>query len=167
MRGFESDRKWIIEKKNDVAIRAMDNKEKTDQFIEKNDEIEEGISRIPTDLPEDIQRQVDAAIENVRNDLKEESEQLSAEADEIKESADEIKESADEVMDMADSISEDLKEKGNKLRDLSGIPIIGSFAETKGNEVLDQADQIVDLRQETQQYQDDLNVSRNRLMGNR
>ena len=131
MRGFESDRKWIIEKKNDVAIRAMDNKEKTDQFIEKNDEIEEGISRIPTDLP------------------------------------DEIKESADEVMDMADSISEDLKEKGNKLRDLSGIPIIGSFAETKGNEVLDQADQIVDLRQETQQYQDDLNVSRNRLMGNR
>lgn len=88
MRGFESDRKWIIEKKNDVAIRAMDNKEKTDQFIEKNDEIEEGISRIPTDLPEDIQRQVDAAIENVRNDLKEESEQLSAEADEIKESAD-------------------------------------------------------------------------------
>lgn len=35
MRGFESDRKWIIEKKNDVAIRAMDNKEKTDQFIEK------------------------------------------------------------------------------------------------------------------------------------
>ena len=70
-------------------------------------------------------------------------------------------------MDMADSISEDLKEKGNKLRDLSGIPIIGSFAETKGNEVLDQADQIVDLRQETQQYQDDLNVSRNRLMGNR
>ena len=102
MRGFESDRKWIIEKKNDVAIRAMDNKEKTDQFIEKNDEIEEGISRIPTDLPEDIQRQVDAAIENVRNDLKEESEQLSAEADEIKESA-------DEVMDMADSISEDLK----------------------------------------------------------
>ena len=141
MRGFESDRKWIIEKKNDVAIRAMDNKEKTDQFIEKNDEIEEGISRIPTDLPEDIQR-------------------LSAEADEIKESA-------DEVMDMADSISEDLKEKGNKLRDLSGIPIIGSFAETKGNEVLDQADQIVDLRQETQQYQDDLNVSRNRLMGNR
>lgn len=70
-------------------------------------------------------------------------------------------------MDMADSISEDLKEKGNKLRDLSRIPIIGSFAETKGNEVLDQADQIVDLRQETQQYQDDLTVSRNRLMGNR
>lgn len=117
MRGFESDRKWIIEKKNDVAIRAMDNKEKTDQFIEKNDEIEEGISRIPTDLPEDIQRQVDAAIENVRNDLKEESEQLSAEADEIKESA-------DEVMDMADSISEDLKEKGNDNRSVRHVIFI-------------------------------------------
>lgn len=34
MRGFESDRKWIIEKKNDVAIRAMDNKEKTDQLYQ-------------------------------------------------------------------------------------------------------------------------------------
>lgn len=58
--GFENDRKWIIEKKNDVAIKAMDNKERTDQFIEKRDEVEEGISRIPTDLPEEIQRQVDA-----------------------------------------------------------------------------------------------------------
>ena len=52
--GFENDRKWIIEKKNDVAIKAMDNKEKTDQFIEKRDEVEEGISRIPTDLPEAV-----------------------------------------------------------------------------------------------------------------
>ena len=126
--GFENDRKWIIEKKNDVAIKAMDNKERTDQFIEKRDEVEEGISRIPTDLPEEIQRQVDAAIENARNDL---------------------------------------KEKGNRLKDLRGIPIIGSFAETKGDEVLDQAEQIVDLRQETQQDQDDLISSRNRLMGNR
>ncbi len=39
--GFENDRKWIIEKKNDVAIKAMDNKERTDQFIEKRDEVEE------------------------------------------------------------------------------------------------------------------------------
>ena len=28
MKGFDSDRKWIIEKKNDVAIRAMDSKRK-------------------------------------------------------------------------------------------------------------------------------------------
>ncbi len=42
--GFENDRKGIIEKKNDVSIKAMDNKEKTDQFIEKRDEVEEGIS---------------------------------------------------------------------------------------------------------------------------
>ena len=34
MKGFVNDRKWIIEKKNDIAIRAMDNKDKTDQFIE-------------------------------------------------------------------------------------------------------------------------------------
>ena len=148
--GFENDRKWIIEKKNDVAIKAMDNKERTDQFIEKRDEVEEGISRIPTDLPEEIQRQVDAAIENARNDLKDESEKLESEANDIQRDA-------DEVMDMADAVSGDLR----------GIPIIGSFAETKGDEVLDQAEQIVDLRQETQQYQDDLILSRNRLMGNR
>ena len=158
--GFENDRKWIIEKKNDVAIKAMDNKEKTDQFIEKRDEGEEGILRIPTDLPEEIQRQVDAAIENARNDLKDESEKLESEANDIQRDA-------DEVMDMADAVSGDLKEKGNRLKDLRGIPIIGSFAETKGDEVLDQAEQIVDLRQETQQYQDDLISSRNRLMGNR
>ena len=158
--GFENDRKWIIEKKNDVAIKAMDNKERTDQFIEKRDEVEAGISRIPTDLPEEIQRQVDAAIENARNDLKDESEKLESEANDIQRDA-------DEVMDMADAVSGDLKEKGNRLKDLRGIPIIGSFAETKGDEVLDQAEQIVDLRQETQQYQDDLILSRNRLMGNR
>ena len=137
--GFENDRKWIIEKR---------------------DEVEEGISRIPTDLPEEIQRQVDAAIENARNDLKDESEKLESEANDIQRDA-------DEVMDMADAVSGDLKEKGNRLKDLRGIPIIGSFAETKGDEVLDQAEQIVDLRQETQQYQDDLISSRNRLMGNR
>mgnify|MGYP001075242482 FL=1 len=158
--GFENDRKWIIEKKNDVAIKAMDNKERTDQFIEKRDEVEEGIPRIPTDLPEEIQRQVDAAIENARNDLKDESEKLESEANDIQRDA-------DEVMDMAGAGSGDLKEKGNRLKDLRGIPIIGSFAETKGDEVLDQAEQIVDLRQETQQYQDDLISSRNRLMGNR
>ena len=146
--GFENDRKWIIEKKNDVAIKAMDNKERTDQFIEKRDEVEEGISRIPTDLPEEIQRQVDA------NDLKDESEKLESEANDIQRDA-------DEVMDMADAVSGDLKEKGNRLKDLRGIPIIGSFAETKGDEVLDQAEQIVDLNQ------DDLISSRNRLMGNR
>ena len=159
MKGFDSDRKWIIEKKNDVAIRAMDSKEKTEQF-EKRDEVEEGISRIPTDLPEEIQRQVDAAIENVRNDLREEREQLENEVDEIQKTA-------DEVMDTADVVSGDLREKANKLKDLSRIPIIGSFAETKGDEMLEQAEQIVDLRQETQQYQDDLLLSRNKLFGNR
>ena len=73
----------------------------------------------------------------------------------------------DDVLDKADMIRADLKEKGNKLKDISGIPIIGSIVDTKADEILDQADQISDLRQETQQYQDDLISSRNRLMGNR
>ena len=35
MRGFESDRKWIIEKKNDVAIRAMDNRKRQINLLKK------------------------------------------------------------------------------------------------------------------------------------
>ena len=160
MKGFENDRSWIIEKKNDIAIRAMDNKEKTDQFIEKRDTVEEGIARIPTDLPEDIQRQIDTAIQTVRNELKEERKELEDEANEIQESA-------DDVLDKADMIGNDLKEKGNKLKDISLIPIIGSIADTKADEIFDQAEQISDLRQETQKYQDDLMHSRNRLFENR
>lgn len=160
MKGFENDRSWIIEKKNDIAIRAMDNKEKTDQFIEKRDTVEEGIARIPTDLPEDIQRQIDTAIQNVRNELKEERKELEDEANEIQESA-------DDVLDKADMIGNDLKEKGNKLKDISLILIIGSIADTKADEIFDQAEQISDLRQETQKYQDDLMHSRNRLFENR
>lgn len=160
MKGFENDRSWIIEKKNDIAIRAMDNKEKTDQFIEKRDTVEEGIARIPTDLPEDIQRQIDTAIQNVRNELKEERKELEDEANEIQESS-------DDVLDKADMIGNDLKEKGNKLKDISLIPIIGSIADTKADEIFDQAEQISDLRQETQKYQDDLMHSRNRLFENR
>ena len=160
MKGFENDRSWIIEKKNDIAIRAMDNKEKTDQFIEKRDTVEEGIARIPTDLPEDIQRQIDTAIQNVRNELKEERKELEDEANEIQESA-------DDVLDKADIIGNYLKEKGNKLKDISLIPIIGSIADTKADEIFDQAEQISDLRQETQKYQDDLMHSRNRLFENR
>lgn len=138
----------------------MDNKEKTDQFIEKRDTVEEGIARIPTDLPEDIQRQIDTAIQNVRNELKEERKELEDEANEIQESA-------DDVLDKADMIGNDLKEKGNKLKDISLIPIIGSIADTKADEIFDQAEQISDLRQETQKYQDDLMHSRNRLFENR
>lgn len=160
MRGFENDRKWIIEKKNDVALRAMDHKEKTDSFLEKQNDVEEGIARIPTDLPPEIQQQIDAAIANARNDLNEENERL-------KQESNEIQKLADEVMDTADTVSADLKEKSNKLRGLREIPILGSFAETKGEEVLDQADQITDLRKETQQYQEDLIASRNRLYNSR
>ena len=53
------------------------------------------------------------------------------------------------------------------MKDLNGIPILGNFADAKGEEVLNQADQIIDLRQETQQYQDDLLASKNRLMNHR
>lgn len=35
-------------------------------------------------------------------------------------------------MDMADAVSGDLKEKGNRLKDLRGIPIIGSLRKQKG-----------------------------------
>ena len=58
MSGFENDRKWIKGQMDDVAERSMDLKEKIDEFDEKRAEVEEGISRIPRDLPDELQQQI-------------------------------------------------------------------------------------------------------------
>lgn len=157
MSGFERDRTWSIEKKNEAAIKSMDMKDKTDEFEEKREHVEEGISRIPTDLPEELQQQVDQAIENARAELSAEAEKL---ADELKEAQDE----ADEAIDNMRNVADDYREKAERMKGLQGIPLIGSFAETKGNELSDNAEQLADLSQETQQYSDSLAESRNRLL---
>ena len=158
MSGFENDRKWIIEKKNDVAIRSMDLKEKIDEFDEKKSEVEEGISRIPSDLPDELQQQIQEAVENARADLDSEANDLSQEADGIKETA-------DEAIDMADNLRDEYSQKAEQLRELSDVPMIGSFANEGADKLDNQAEQIVDLRQETVKYRDEMAMQHNRLMG--
>lgn len=157
MGGFEKDRSWIIEQKNDVAIRSMDLKDKVDEFDKKKSEVEEGISRIPDDLPEELQQQIQDAVDRARCEL-------DAEADELGEEADNIKEVADEVTDIASDLVDEYSRKAERLRSLSDIPIIGSFAEESAEKMDEQMEQIADLRKETVKYRDDTSEQHNRLM---
>ena len=158
MSGFENDRKWIIEKKNDVAVRSMDLKEKIDEFDEKRAEVEEGISRIPSDLPDELQQQIQEAVESARAEL-------DSEANDLGQEADNIKETADETIDMADNLRDEYTKKVERLRALSDVPMIGSFADEGAEKLDDQAEQITDLRQETVKYRDEAAMQHNRLMG--
>lgn len=76
MGNFESKRSEMIKKKNDFIIKSMEMNDYIENLDKKRSDVEEGISRIPDDLPEDLQGQVNAAIENTRNAIKEESQNL-------------------------------------------------------------------------------------------
>lgn len=154
---FEKDRSWIIEHKNDVAIRSMELKDKVDEFDNKKSEVEEGISRIPDDLPDELQQQIQDAVDRARGEL-------DAEADELGQEADNIKETADEVTDMADDLRDEYSRKAERLRSLSDVPIIGSFAEESAEKMDDQIEQVSDLRRETVKYRDETSEQHNRLM---
>lgn len=160
MGSFDKDRSYMIEKKNEVYGKKEEFKERISEFNKRRAEVEEGISRIPDDLPEELQQQVDMAVENVRAELKDE-------ADEIGKEADEVKETADKAMDMADDIQSDLNKKAEKMRSLKDIPLVGSFADVKADEFSGYAEEMADLRQETQGYQDELIQERNKLYENR
>lgn len=157
MGNFESKRTEMIKKKNDFYFKSQEMNESIENLESKRSEVEEGISRIPDDLPEELQTQVDAAIENTRN-------QIDEQRSDLEKKADDLSREADEAMDMADDLASDLQQKAQKMAALSGIPMIGSFAETKAEQLEDQAEQMIDLRQETQEYQDKLKHQRNRLL---
>lgn len=160
MGSFDKDRSYIIEKKNEVYSKKENLKERINEFDERRAEVEEGIARIPDDLPEELQQQVDVAVENARAELR-------SEAEEIGEEADDARNDADGTIDMARNIGDDLNQKAEKFRGLSGIPLVGSFAETKASELSGHAEEMFDLAQETQQYQDELILERNKLYENR
>ena len=160
MGSFDKDISYIIEKKNEVYSKKENLKERINEFDERRAEVEEGIARIPDDLPEELQQQVDVAVENARAELR-------SEADEIGEEADVARNEADGAIDLARNTGDDLNQKAEKLRGLSGIPLIGSFAETKASELNDRAEDMFDLAKETQQYQDELILERNKLYENR
>lgn len=157
MGNFESKRTEMIKKKNDFYFKSQEMNESIETLENKRSEVEEGISRIPDDLPEELQSQVDAAIENTRN-------QINEQRSDLEKKADELSREADDAMDMADDLASDLRQKAQKMAALSGIPMIGSFAETKAEQLEDQAEQMIDLRQETREYQDKLRHQRNRLL---
>lgn len=157
MGNFESKRSEMIKKKNDFIIKSMEMNDYIENLDKKRSDVEEGISRIPDDLPEDLQGQVNAAIENTRNAIKEESQNLEKKASDLEKEA-------DEAMDLADNIASDLQNKSKRMSSLSGVPLIGSFAETKGEQLSNQAEQMIDLRRETQEYQDKLAQQRNKLL---
>ena len=160
MGSFDKDRSYIIEKKNEVYSKKENLKERINEYGERRAEIEEGIARIPDDLPEELQQQVDVAVENARAELR-------SEAEEIGEEADAARNEADGAIDMARNMGSDLNQKAEKFRGLSGIPLIGSFADTKAGELTERAEDMFDLARETQQYQDELILERNKLYENR
>ena len=160
MGNFEKARADMIKKKNDVYVKKEELKERISEFDKRRQDVEDGISRIPDDLPQELQQQVDVAIENTRA-------KLDTEAEEIGQEADEAKEEADEAMDMADEIEADLLQKAEKMSALKDVPLIGSFADTKANDLMGQAEQMVDLRQETSGYREELALERNKLYANR
>lgn len=157
MAGFAKDRKWTITEKNKSAIKSMEIGDKTEGFVKKRQEMEEGISRIPDDLPQELQQEVDRAIENARKEME-------AEGSELANEAKEAQEEADETIENIRDIASDYQKKAQKFSDLSGIPLIGSFSETKASELNDQVEQLTDLAQETQKYSDSLAASRNRIL---
>ncbi len=157
-KGFENDRKWLQEKKNDVAIRTMEYKEKVEELSEKKQEFEEGIARIPTDLPDDLSSQIQSAIDNARLDIQNEAKKLDEEGDNIRDTA-------DEMMDVADMLQSDYLQKASQLNSLRDIPIVGNFVEKAGGDMADRVTEIQDLRQETQKYEDELAAYQNRVRG--
>lgn len=136
----------------------MDLKEKIDEFDEKRTEVEEGISRIPKDLPDELQQQIQEGVENARAEL-------DSEANDLGQEADNIKETADETIDMADNLRDEYTKKAERLRALSDVPMIGSFVDEGADKLDNQAEQITDLRQEIVKYRDEAAMQHNRLMG--
>ena len=156
MGSLANDRKWALEKKNEAAIKAMDIEKKAESFKEKKKEVEDGISRIPSDLPDELQQQIDAAVDNSRKEME-------READQIKDEAYEAKSDAEEALRDMGNIRDDYKDKSDKLKRVSNIPLIGGFAEMKAKELDDYSGQMSDIALETQKFADKLAESRNGL----
>lgn len=154
------DVKYIAGKKNEFYSKKENLKEKIGEYTERRTEVEESISRMPEDLPEELQSQMNTAIENVRVEFK-------RDAKEIGEEADDARNEADDIIDTARNSGNDWKQKAEKIRRISSVPIIGRFMESKADELNERAEDMFDLARETQQYQDELSLERNKLYENR
>lgn len=156
MAKFEKVRKDMIKKKNEVWTGKENLTKEIEKYDEHRTEVEDGISKIPKDLPQEVQKDVDRAVEKERQKLKKE-------ADKIEKKVDKVSEKADKAMDMAEEKATDFKQQAEKVRSLRDIPVLGSFIEQKAETLDDYAQQMTDLRQETQKYQDELQHAKIKL----
>lgn len=158
MAKLEKMRSDALLEKNKAALKAIELGKKSDELKEKSDNIKEGISRIPKDLPDDLQQQVDAACEKVSKDLK-------AEAKALQKEADDAQDDADLALEKMREDGQDLQKKGERLGNLREIPLLGVFADKKSTELRNFGDQLFDIAKETQDYSDKLAAAQNQLSG--
>ena len=158
MAKFEKMRHDALLDKNKAALKAIELEEKSEGLKEKSDQINEGISRIPQDLPEELQQQINEACDRVKSDMKSEAKALENEAADAQAHA-------DKSFEKMHQDGQDLQKKGDKLRDLRQVPLLGAFADAKGRELKDNGEQLIDIAKETQSYSDRLAAAKNKLMG--
>ena len=160
MEKFTKIRKDAIRKKNDIYSKAAELDEKSKEIATKREELDEAKSRIPSDLPEDIQAAIDSGLKQHEADLENRAKEVTKEIDDAQDSADEA------ISEMG-VIGKKLGEKGESLIAGKDIPLVGSFLETKGNELKDQEEQMYDLALEARKYSDQLAESGRRLTNRR
>ena len=149
MAKFEKIRTDAIIEKNKTVLKAYELKDAGECLKEKADKTKEGISRIPNDLPDEMKQQIDAICQNALADLKAESNRLASEAQEARAYADESREKM--ILEASK-----LKKQGDQVSRLRKVPLIGKFAEVKGDELKDHGEQMFDLAKETLEYSDEL-----------
>ena len=76
MAKFEKIRSDAIKEMGKANFKAFELDEKSNEIKERSDKLQEGISRIPQDLPEELQQQIDAVCEKARSDVKAEAKAL-------------------------------------------------------------------------------------------
>lgn len=158
MAKFGKMRSDALLEKNKVAMQAMELGKKSDELKEKSDTLNEGINRIPTDLPEELQAQIDAVTSQAKSDIKHE-------ADIYEKQAYDVKVQADKALDEMRQHRDDLQKKGENLSGLREIPMVGEFLKEKADELLDDSEQMGDIAKETLEYIDQLAEARNKLLG--
>ena len=162
MARFEKIRSDAIKEMSKADFKAFELDEKSEHIKERAEKLQEGISRIPHDLPEELQQQIDAVCQKAQSDVR-------AEAKSLAEDAYEAQADADKALDRTRQDSDDLKKKGEKDAELEfvtvDVPLIGAFADAKSRELAENSGQLSDIATETQKHSDKLAKIRNKLSG--
>lgn len=71
MARFEKIRSDAIKEMSKADFKAFELDEKSEHIKERAEKLQEGISRIPHDLPEELQQQIDAVCQKAQSDVRE------------------------------------------------------------------------------------------------